>query len=393
MWTCTEDHSLTGAEYRLWLRNRQAFIPKGPRGRRAAKKEDFLAAGAMMLPEKSQYDYLANLPEAEEISEAVNEAMKLIEEEYPDLGDSKGKPKGGGESGNPVEKLEEMEVELAAAILVVREFLQEVQFELDNLIYAETAMARLGKLQQVTNAVCLNETTRTQYEMAARDVFRKYKPDEVVKPYIPEFNAIEAIYDQLNQKTKTADISEVMRRLQQEVSMSVSTRVNDVREDDYVDLSTLDFDRLRAAFAKSSIKNEVVFDLQKAIEKQLEKLIQQNPIRLEFYEKYKKIIDEYNAGKDHQAVQQAFDNLHDFWENDLTPEMDRAIREGLDEETLAIVDLLRKPELSKKEEEAVKKVAKETLKRLKEEKLKIERWRESTQVKSQVKAIIDDNLQ
>ncbi len=311
-------------------------------------------------------------------------------------GDSRGTPKGGGEGGNPVEKLEEMEVELAAAILAVREFLQEVQFELDDLIHAETAMARLGKLQQATNAVCLNETTRTQYEVAARDVFRKYKalyPDEVVKPYTPEFNAIEAIYDQLNQKTKTADISEVMRRLQQEVSMSVSTRVNDVREDDYVDLSTLDFDRLRAAFAKSTIKNEVVFDLQKAIEKQLEKLVQQNPVRLEFYEKYKKIVDEYNAGKDLQAVQEAFDNLHDFWENDLTPEMNRAIQEGLDEETLAIVDLLRKPELSKKEEEAVKKVAKETLKRLKKEKLKIERWREGTQVKSQVKTIIDDNLQ
>ncbi|VAX11849.1 hypothetical protein MNBD_GAMMA26-2575 [hydrothermal vent metagenome] len=129
-----------------------------------------------------------------------------------DEGGNKGKSKGGdGEDCNPVEKLEEMVVELAA-----------------------------------------------------RDVFRKYKalyPDEVAKLYTPEFNAIEAVDDQLNQKTKTADISEVMRRLQQEVSMSVSTRINDVRDGDYVDLSTLDFDRLRAAFAKSSIKNAVVFDL------------------------------------------------------------------------------------------------------------------------------------
>ena len=62
-----------------------AGIPEGPRGKRAVNKADFLAAGAMMLPEKSQYDYLANLPEAEDISEAVNSAMKLIEEEYPDL--------------------------------------------------------------------------------------------------------------------------------------------------------------------------------------------------------------------------------------------------------------------------------------------------------------------
>lgn len=63
----------------------EASMPNGPRGKRAATQADFLAAGAMMLPEKSQYGYLANLPEAEDINEAVNEAMRLIEASYPDL--------------------------------------------------------------------------------------------------------------------------------------------------------------------------------------------------------------------------------------------------------------------------------------------------------------------
>ncbi|EGR0636811.1 N-6 DNA methylase [Vibrio vulnificus] len=63
----------------------EASIPEGPRGKRAATKDDFLAAGAMMLPELSQFDYLANLPEQEPLDEAINEAMKLIEEAYPDL--------------------------------------------------------------------------------------------------------------------------------------------------------------------------------------------------------------------------------------------------------------------------------------------------------------------
>jgi type I restriction enzyme M protein len=39
----------------------------------------------MMLPEKSQFDYLANLPESESLDEGINNAMKLIEEAYPDL--------------------------------------------------------------------------------------------------------------------------------------------------------------------------------------------------------------------------------------------------------------------------------------------------------------------
>lgn len=63
----------------------EASLPTGPRGKRAPTKEDFLGAGAMMLPENAQYDYLANLPESSDISEAVNQAMRLIEEAYPDL--------------------------------------------------------------------------------------------------------------------------------------------------------------------------------------------------------------------------------------------------------------------------------------------------------------------
>jgi len=326
---------------------------------------------------------------------------KQLEKAYSVYGEG-GKGKGGkganddGETGNPVEKLIEMAVDLEAAIVVVQEFLQEVQFDLDSLINADSAINKLAKITEATNAVCQNETTRTQFEVAARDVFRKYNalyPEEQVKPFTRAFNAIEAVYGQLNQKTKSADISDVMRRLQQEVNMSVSLVSNEVKDSDYVDLSTLDFDKLREAFAKSDNKNAVVFDLQSAIEKKLEKMIQQNPIRIEFYEKYKKIIDEYNAGKDIQAVQKTFDDLNDFMANDLSPEMDRAMREGLNEEALAIYDLLRKPELTSKEEAEVKKVAKKTLETLKAEKLKIEYWRESIQVSAEVKVMIDDSLQ
>ena len=62
-------------------------LPVNPRTgkKRAVTKDDLLGAGAMYLQEKSQFDYLVNLPESEDIAEAVNNAMKLIEEDYPDL--------------------------------------------------------------------------------------------------------------------------------------------------------------------------------------------------------------------------------------------------------------------------------------------------------------------
>ena len=78
--------------------------------------------------------------------------------------------------------------------------------------------------------------------------------------------------------------------------------------------------------------------------------------------------------------------------DELNNEEKRSIRENLDEETLAIYDLLRKDNLTKKEEDLVKKVAKDTLEKLKQEKLKIKMWRESAQVSAQIRILIRDSL-
>ena len=55
------------------------------RGRRAVTKNDYLEKNAMYLPEKSRFDYLVSLPEGEDIGEAIDEAMRQIEEEYDNL--------------------------------------------------------------------------------------------------------------------------------------------------------------------------------------------------------------------------------------------------------------------------------------------------------------------
>ena len=62
-------------------------LPVNPRTgkKRELEKSDFVGAGALFVQEKSKYEYLANLPEGENINEAVNEAMRLIEADYEDL--------------------------------------------------------------------------------------------------------------------------------------------------------------------------------------------------------------------------------------------------------------------------------------------------------------------
>ncbi len=61
-------------------------LPLHPqRGRRPVTKKDFEERNAMFLPEKAQFDYLVALPESADIGEAIDNAMKLIEEEYENL--------------------------------------------------------------------------------------------------------------------------------------------------------------------------------------------------------------------------------------------------------------------------------------------------------------------
>lgn len=259
-------------------------------------------------------------------------------------------------------------------------------------------MERIGKLKVAADCVCLNETTRTTFEIMSRNVFRKYKalfPEEQVKPYTKDYNAIEAIYNLLNQNVKSADVTEIIMELQSVVSESVVVKENEVSESSsvYVDLSSLDFDKLKQAFAKAPRKNTITYNLQKAIERKLEQMLKENPLRLEFYERYKEIIAEYNAGKDAENVFKIFDDLSALY-GSLTNEEKRAVRENLEgQEALAIFDLLIEgKELDEKEIKQVKKVAKETLDKLKAEKLNIERWRESRSITAQVKGMIYDNL-
>ena len=61
-------------------------LPVHPqRGRRPLSKKDFEEQNSMYLPEMAQFDYLVNLPESVDIGEAIDNAMKLIEDEYDSL--------------------------------------------------------------------------------------------------------------------------------------------------------------------------------------------------------------------------------------------------------------------------------------------------------------------
>ncbi|MCX6157148.1 MAG: type I restriction endonuclease subunit R [Ignavibacteriae bacterium] len=325
---------------------------------------------------------------------------KQLEKAYSVYGEGGNKTGGLGGDGDeknkrPLELLIEMAKELEVAIVNVEKELTDRGFDLSVLINSKP-IDKLANIRKAIDCICLNETTRTTFELLTREVFKKYKalyPEEQAKPYTRRFNAIEAIYGQLNQQVKSADIIEVMLKLQSLVNESVFIKPSKETDSEVsIDLSSLDIDKLRAVFAKVKEKNTVLFDLQNALEKKLSQMLKDNPLRIEFYERYKKIIDEYNRGKTLEDTMKAFEGLSEFMK-DLSVEDSRALRENLDEETLAIFDLLKEGKtLDTDEIKEVKKVAVETLHKLKEEKLRIERWRESTQITAQVRSMIYDYL-
>ncbi len=319
-----------------------------------------------------------------------------LEKAYSIYGEGGGTSGGGGNNGKPEKDLTALAAELKEAIKDVKKYLKDHGFNLTKLQNAKP-MAKIAKIKEAENCICRNEVTRTNFEFMARHVFRKYKalfPEAEAKPFLKPYNAIRAIYGHLNKKVVSADVTEVILRLQNIVdeSVKVKEKVGE-KEEVYVDLSSLDFQKLKAAFAKTKRKNTLVFDLQRAIQQKLERMLQQNPLRIDFYERYKKIIKAYNEGKGTAALNQAFDDLTEFLES-LSLEEKRHLREQVgSQEVLAVFDLLKEgKDLSQKELEEVKGIAKKTLDLLKAEKLKIDRWRESRQLKAQVRNAIYEQL-
>jgi type I restriction enzyme, R subunit len=317
---------------------------------------------------------------------------KQLEQAYGIYGEGGGQSGGSGNLEKPTRDIEQIVSEIQNSIKDLKKLLSDLSFNLDALIEA-SPVEKLKLLQDAINSVCQNERTKAEFEIKAKIVINKFNalyPEKEIKQFSKEFDAIEAIYRSLNQEIKKTDITEVMKKLQDYVGEYIKIKKDNNRENIEIDLSKLDLEKLKEVFKKKII-NKSVFDLKDAIDKRLKRMVQKNPERADFYKKYLRIIHEYNEGKDAEAVRKAFEDLIKFV-SELNEEENRTIRENLDEETLAIFDLLKKENLNKDDIKTVKEVAIETLKKLKEQKLKIERWRESQQITAQIKTIIRECL-
>ena len=229
----------------------------------------------------------------------------------------------------------------------------------------------------------------------ARSVFRKFKAClniPGIYDHRGAYDAINIVFKSLQEDRDQADISQIIKELHAIVGQHIN--VADVGNDEderLYDISSIDFERLRQEFAKSPQKNTQVQSLKDAIEKRLASMLAQNPLRTDFQQHYENLVAEYNREKDRLTIERTFEALLKFVA-DLDEEQERAVREGLDESTLALFDLLKKEELAPAEITRIKSVAVDLYAKLKTELTRLSDWESKEATRDLVKQTIFDFL-
>ncbi|KFD41573.1 DEAD/DEAH box helicase [Peptococcaceae bacterium SCADC1_2_3] len=305
------------------------------------------------------------------------------------------RPGGIGPDGlDPTKTKEELLEDLKQTIGLVAGFLNERKASLEAIINA-SGFERNKAIVAAKEAVNENDETRKKFEVMCREVFIKFKACLTipgVNAYRNQYNAINIVYKSLQKDRDQANISDIIKQLHEVVDESIAIVPHKAGEPDKpYDISKIDFNRLRAEFEHVRTKNTIVQSLKSVIEKKLERLIQRNPLRTNFQEHYEKIVEEYNKEKDRQNIEATFEALLKFVE-ELDEEESRAVREGLNEETLAVYDLLLKPDLIPKEIQRIKKVARELLETLKEKLKNLYSWQDKEPTRDEVKVLIRNFL-
>jgi len=223
-------------------------------------------------------------------------------------------------------------------------------------------------------------------------VNRLYKailPDERADEFNSQRTLFLVLFETIRTLMPEIDISEVMDDIEKLLDRSIAAEGYVIDKQEPIDLSQIDFDKLRELFDKNQ-KRTAAERLKGSIENKLNQMIAINRTRIDFREKYQKMIDDYNRGA--YNIEVFFEKLIKF-AGELGEEEQRAIRENLSEEELVVFDLLTKPELdlNKREIQYVKKVAKDLLETLKKEKIVLD-WRKKQQFRASVRLTIETVL-
>lgn len=316
-----------------------------------------------------------------------------------DDGEDEGTDSGGGDGGNGGEivgPIEELLAALIEAIEVAEAHLLGLGFDPSRLTGAR-GFTRIEALRDAVDALYSSDEAKRRFEIIARQVFTRFKAllmEPSAFTFAERHDNIEAIYKKLEERRDTADVTAVLKELHRIVNEAIAAQGDggDQSAGLTVDLSKIDFDKLREEFAKKiRRKNASLKDIRDVVEQKLQAMLQRNPQRMDYYKKYQEIIADYNREKDRVAVEETFVRLVQLAE-ELDAEQRRAIEEGLSEDELALFDLLGKEDITKVDRERLKQASRDLLARLQELLATMEQWTLNAQTQAEVETFILDQL-
>ena len=283
-------------------------------------------------------------------------------------------------------------------------FMNQNGFNLESLVSALN-FDKLALVQTGANVMSKSEEVKKRFEVMARELFKLLKyveKNEITDAQRSNKNAISAIYEQMQEKRKHSDNTDLMIQLHDIVSdyinvlnQSIVVKENEAKylgQNRHFDISRIDFERLQQEFARVKNKNLLMRDLQSLIDNRLDNMMRRNPSRINYYEHYQTIIQEFNAEQDKIAIEKTFIDLTNLVK-DLDEEEKRYIREGFNnDEELAMYDLLMKESLTPSEVKKVKMLAKDLLERIKDIISELDHWTEKEETQAMVDVVIRDTL-
>lgn len=275
-------------------------------------------------------------------------------------------------------------------------FLMERGFVLQDLICSYD-FPKMYYLQKGANIVCGTVEERKTFSAYASELNRLMKytdRDDIDRNVRKEYEAVAAIYAEIKKKRKHINITDLMVEINNIISDYVeiehSYMINE--EVKRFDISGIDFDLLRREFAKVKNQNLLMRDLEEIIQMKLDRMLFTNPERINYYERYQKIIDDYNSEQDRATIEKTFMDLMDL-ANKMNQEEQRYVREGFkSDEELTLYDMLFRNDLNKNDIKKLKTVAAELLNKIKAKISEYDHWTDKQETKAAVDNLIRDTL-
>lgn len=282
-------------------------------------------------------------------------------------------------------------------------FLQSIGVSLDDIIGESSTFDQLDALREAYNVIVSNENYKEKFKVITNAMSNLH---DASKPEIFERHWENAKYlplAYLHGLMINRIDDEKIRRAKQRMADVLNTSVVAAKAEDtlkeyaihgtkVIDLSKIDAEELRKEIKRAEYKAIEIEDLKAFLEKTLQDMLNRNCTRDKFSQRFRNIIDRYNAGGSEN--EDYYEQLIKLLE-DLQKEQERPNLEGLTEEELEMYDLLIKGrKLTKDEEQRVKLAAKSLYKKLTEEKsqLLVVDWYKDEQPKSRVKSAMEYTL-